>query len=296
MLRWENERGSPNTYSSTPGALVVSQSPMSLGWRFLLEAQLRTEPHVIKESRQKPPVLIWNRASRLNKPQKLCIYQFCHRTQGCSAASTWTKAQNHGNALSVTNALTSTLWERLSSKDRDPRNSWVLRYFLGYSCMLTIQCRSLTFFWLATPRELLEWAISIWRAAFILSFSIYRIRTHINLGTYTASELTSTSFTMASLPQITSPPTAWASFYREAGLQDRAHNPPPPRLPKLIHQYRNLSPDTQSKVHVVAPDLPGFGFTEVPENRHTNTHSKNLTSSIEALFVDAFEPQENLNL
>jgi len=54
-------------------------------------------------------------------------------------------------------------------------------------------------------------------------------------------------------------------FYREAG------NPKAPTV-LLLHgfaassfMYRNLIPMLADRYHVVAPDLPGFGFTEAPE-------------------------------
>jgi len=53
-------------------------------------------------------------------------------------------------------------------------------------------------------------------------------------------------------------------FYREAG------SPSNPTIlllhgfPTSSNQYRNLIPLLSSKYHVLAPDLPGFGFTEVP--------------------------------
>ncbi|MBF4560353.1 alpha/beta hydrolase [Pseudomonas sp. p50] len=57
-------------------------------------------------------------------------------------------------------------------------------------------------------------------------------------------------------------------FYREAG------NPNAPvfllihGFPSSSHQYRDLIPLLATKYHVIAPDLPGFGFTEVPAERH----------------------------
>ena len=57
-------------------------------------------------------------------------------------------------------------------------------------------------------------------------------------------------------------------FYREAG-------PPDAPVVLLLHgfptssfQYRELIPRLADSFRVIAPDLPGFGFTEVPENRH----------------------------
>jgi pimeloyl-ACP methyl ester carboxylesterase len=57
-------------------------------------------------------------------------------------------------------------------------------------------------------------------------------------------------------------------FYREAG-------PPEASVVLLLHgfptssfQYRELIPRLADRYRVIAPDLPGFGFTEVPEKRH----------------------------
>ncbi len=56
-------------------------------------------------------------------------------------------------------------------------------------------------------------------------------------------------------------------FYREAG------DPAAPTLllvhgyPSSSHQFRDLIPLLADRFHIVAPDLPGFGFTEVPAER-----------------------------
>jgi pimeloyl-ACP methyl ester carboxylesterase len=54
-------------------------------------------------------------------------------------------------------------------------------------------------------------------------------------------------------------------FYREAG-------PATAPVVLLLHgfltssfQYRELIPRLADRYHVIAPDLPGFGFTEVPQ-------------------------------
>jgi len=53
-------------------------------------------------------------------------------------------------------------------------------------------------------------------------------------------------------------------FYREGG---------DPSLPKLVllhgfpassHQYRNLIPALADRFHVIAPDYPGFGNSDIP--------------------------------
>jgi len=56
-------------------------------------------------------------------------------------------------------------------------------------------------------------------------------------------------------------------FYREAG------NPKAPAVlllhgfPTSSHMYRELIPALADRYHVVAPDLPGFGFTETPDRK-----------------------------
>jgi pimeloyl-ACP methyl ester carboxylesterase len=75
-------------------------------------------------------------------------------------------------------------------------------------------------------------------------------------------------------------------FYREAGDAQA-----PAIL--LLHgfatssfMYRNLIPLLADRYHVIAPDLPGFGFTEVPDSAHYRYTFDNLASIIDA-FTDA---------
>lgn len=79
-------------------------------------------------------------------------------------------------------------------------------------------------------------------------------------------------------------------FYREAG---------DPALPTLLllhgypsssHQFRALIPLLSDHFHLVAPDLPGFGFTEVPEARRY-VYSFDALGDTLAAFVDALELQ-----
>ncbi|MCG7389502.1 alpha/beta hydrolase [Pantoea sp. ACRSB] len=77
-------------------------------------------------------------------------------------------------------------------------------------------------------------------------------------------------------------------FYREAG------NPEPPTLlllhgyPSASYQFRELIPLLSDKFHLVAPDLPGFGFTEVPDERHYVYSFDALGETLTA-FVDALQ-------
>ncbi|HEX4030713.1 MAG TPA: alpha/beta hydrolase [Terracidiphilus sp.] len=75
-------------------------------------------------------------------------------------------------------------------------------------------------------------------------------------------------------------------FYREAG--DAAapvllllHG-----FPTSSFMFRDLIPRLADQYHVIAPDLPGFGFTEVPEARRYGYSFDALTGTIEA-FTDA---------
>lgn len=75
-------------------------------------------------------------------------------------------------------------------------------------------------------------------------------------------------------------------FYREAG------NPSHPVLlllhgfPTSSHQFRHLIPLLADRFHLIAPDLPGFGFTDVPAERHYSWTFDALGQTLTA-FVDA---------
>ncbi|MEN4852006.1 alpha/beta hydrolase [Pantoea agglomerans] len=81
-------------------------------------------------------------------------------------------------------------------------------------------------------------------------------------------------------------------FYREAG---------DPSLPVLLllhgfptssHQFRNLIPLLADKFHLIAPDMPGFGFTEVPaEHNYSWTFDalgQTLTAFVDALGLERY--------
>jgi pimeloyl-ACP methyl ester carboxylesterase len=53
-------------------------------------------------------------------------------------------------------------------------------------------------------------------------------------------------------------------FYREAGRRDAPTVLLLHGFPTSSHMFRNLIPLLAERYHVVAPDLPGFGFSEAP--------------------------------
>ncbi|WP_285349488.1 alpha/beta hydrolase [Pseudomonas sp. ME-P-057] len=77
-------------------------------------------------------------------------------------------------------------------------------------------------------------------------------------------------------------------FYREAG------DPSAPVMllihgfPSSSHQYRQLIPILAKHYRVIAPDLPGFGFTEVPTERNYIYTFDNLAITL-AAFVDTLQ-------
>src|ERR1700722_7961035 len=57
-------------------------------------------------------------------------------------------------------------------------------------------------------------------------------------------------------------------FYREAGPADAPAVLLLHGFPTSSFQYRELIPRLADRYRVITPDLPGFGFTEVPGKRH----------------------------
>jgi pimeloyl-ACP methyl ester carboxylesterase len=75
-------------------------------------------------------------------------------------------------------------------------------------------------------------------------------------------------------------------FYREAGAADAPIVLLLHGFPASSFQYRELIPRLADRYRVIAPDLPGFGFTEIPERRHYQYSFASLARTIEA-FTDA---------
>ncbi len=77
-------------------------------------------------------------------------------------------------------------------------------------------------------------------------------------------------------------------FYREAGPSGAPVMLLLHGFPASSFQFRELIPRLADKCHVIAPDLPGFGFTEVPAGRNYKYTFDALGKTIEA-FTDALK-------
>jgi len=77
-----------------------------------------------------------------------------------------------------------------------------------------------------------------------------------------------------------------AVFYREAGPANAPVMLLLHGFPTSSFQYRELIPRLADRYRVIAPDLPGFGFTEVPEQRRYKYSFDELASTVLA-FTDA---------
>jgi len=70
-------------------------------------------------------------------------------------------------------------------------------------------------------------------------------------------------------------------FYREAGASKSPAVLLLHGFPSSSHMYRDLIPALADHYHVVAPDLPGFGFTEAPERKRFKYSFEHLAEVIE---------------
>lgn len=74
-------------------------------------------------------------------------------------------------------------------------------------------------------------------------------------------------------------------FYREAGAKDAPTLLLLHGYPTSSHMFRNLIPILSKKYHVIAPDLPGFGFSDAPDHLSFQYTFDNLTNTMQG-FID----------
>jgi pimeloyl-ACP methyl ester carboxylesterase len=75
-------------------------------------------------------------------------------------------------------------------------------------------------------------------------------------------------------------------FYREAGPKDAPTILLLHGYPTSSHMYRNLIPILSEKYHVLAPDLPGFGYSDAPDHAQFDYTFDNLAEIMQG-FIDA---------
>jgi pimeloyl-ACP methyl ester carboxylesterase len=71
-------------------------------------------------------------------------------------------------------------------------------------------------------------------------------------------------------------------FYREAGPEGAPTILLLHGFPTSSHMFRNLIPELADRYHVVAPDLPGFGFSDAPNRTQFRYTFENLTMAIDS--------------
>jgi pimeloyl-ACP methyl ester carboxylesterase len=72
-------------------------------------------------------------------------------------------------------------------------------------------------------------------------------------------------------------------FYREAGPADAPVVLLLHGYPTSSHMFRNLIPILSETFHVIAPDLPGFGFSDAPDHKDFDYTFDNLTAAVHEL-------------
>jgi pimeloyl-ACP methyl ester carboxylesterase len=70
-------------------------------------------------------------------------------------------------------------------------------------------------------------------------------------------------------------------FYREAGSKAAPAILLLHGFPTSSHMFRNLIPDLADHYHVVAPDLPGFGFSDAPDRKQFRYTFENLANTLD---------------
>ena len=70
-------------------------------------------------------------------------------------------------------------------------------------------------------------------------------------------------------------------FYREAGTKTSPAILLLHGFPTSSHMFRNLIPELSGRYHVVAPDLPGFGFSDAPSRQQFPYTFEHLAATID---------------
>src|SRR5436189_6005787 len=74
-------------------------------------------------------------------------------------------------------------------------------------------------------------------------------------------------------------------FYREAGRADAPALLLLRGFPTSSHMFRNLIPTLADRLHLVAPDLPGFGQSDMPDRSRLPYRFKNIAKVLDGFTV-----------
>ena len=74
-------------------------------------------------------------------------------------------------------------------------------------------------------------------------------------------------------------------FYREAGAKGSPTIVLLHGFPSSSHMFRDLIPQLEGKFHIVAPDYPGFGYSDAPDVKAFEYTFDNLAAHVEELLL-----------
>src|SRR5690554_4922722 len=77
-------------------------------------------------------------------------------------------------------------------------------------------------------------------------------------------------------------------FYREAGPVEAPTVLLLHGYPTSSHMFRDLIPILSDKYHIIAPDLPGFGYSDAPHRTKFAYTFDNLTKTMQS-FIDELD-------
>ena len=117
-----------------------------------------------------------------------------------------------------------------------------------------------------------------------LNFKFNKIASKSSFITHTSHNMSSFNSTST---QFTKLPSGINVFHRSAGPKDGSVVLLLHGFPTSSTQYQHLIPVlANSGYRVIAPDLPGFGFTEIPDSLNYKHTFANLAETVDALLTE----------
>src|SRR5258708_35393984 len=88
---------------------------------------------------------------------------------------------------------------------------------------------------------------------------------------------------MADIAYRTADVDGQSVFYREAGASDAPTLVLLHGFPSASHMFRELIPLLADRFHIIAPDLPGFGTSDMPPHGDSDHTFEHITDVIDRL-------------